>query len=75
MTALLAAASGFKVPYLDYHALAPEIIVGATLVVVLVADLFIEERHKWVLSNVSGLGLLGALLVVIELGARSQDTR
>jgi NADH-quinone oxidoreductase subunit N len=71
---LLAAATkaaGFKVPYLDYHALAPEIIVGATLVLVLVADVLLEDRHKWVLSNVAGWGLLGAFLVVIELGARS----
>jgi NADH-quinone oxidoreductase subunit N len=70
---LLAAATkaaGFKIPNLDYHALAPEIIVGATLVIVLVADVLIEDRHKWILSNVSGWGLLAALFVVIELGAR-----
>jgi NADH-quinone oxidoreductase subunit N len=70
---LLAAAkvAPFQVPNLDYHALAPEIIVAATLVLVLVADVFIEDRHKWVLSNVSGWGLLAALFFVIELGARS----
>ena len=28
---LLAAAQGFQVPHLDYHALLPEIIVAATL--------------------------------------------
>jgi NADH-quinone oxidoreductase subunit N len=68
---LLAAAQGvpFQVPNLDYHALAPEIIVAATLVVVLVADLFLSDDRKWVLSSVSGWGLLGALIVVVELGA------
>ena len=36
---LLAATAPFHVPNLDYHALAPEIVVTATLVVVLVAKL------------------------------------
>src|SRR5437763_13762455 len=61
----------FRIPNLDYHALAPEIIVTATLVVVLVADLFLSDERKWLLSNVSGWGLLGALFVTVELGARS----
>jgi NADH-quinone oxidoreductase subunit N len=68
---LFAAAQGvpFHVPNLDYHALAPDIIVAATLLVVLVADLFISDEHKWVLSSVSGWGLLAALIVVVELAA------
>jgi NADH-quinone oxidoreductase subunit N len=67
---LAAAQAGFKVPNLDYHALAPEIIVAATLVIVLVADLFLNDDNKWVLSNVSGVGLLAGLIAVVELGAR-----
>jgi NADH-quinone oxidoreductase subunit N len=67
---LAAATAGFRVPNLDYHALAPEIIVAATLVIVLVADLFLSDDNKWLLSNVSGWGLLAALIVVVELGAR-----
>ena len=66
---LAAAQAGFTVPYLDYHALAPEIIVAATLAIVLVADLFLSDDRKWVLSTVSGWGLLAALIVVVELGA------
>src|SRR5437868_170291 len=65
------AAASFKAPSLDYHALAPEIVLTATLVVVLVADTLMEERSKWLLSNVSGWGLLGALFFVVELGARN----
>jgi len=71
---LLAAAHAvpaFKAPSLDYHALAPEIVLTATLVVVLVADTLLEERSKWLLSNVSGWGLLASLFFVIELGARN----
>src|SRR5205085_3546958 len=65
------AASGFKAPYLDYHALAPEIALTATLVLVLVADTLMEERSKWLLANLSGWGLLVSLFFVVELGARN----
>src|SRR5438874_8658076 len=61
----------FKAPHLDYHALAPEIILTATLVIVLVADTLMEERSKWLLSNISGWGLLASLFFVVELGARN----
>ena len=67
---LLVATAPFHVPNLDYHALAPEIVVTATLVVVLVADLFLSLDRKWLLSSVSGSGLLLALVFVVELGAR-----
>ena len=69
---LLAAAqtAAFHVPNLDYHALAPEIVVASTLVIVLVADLFLNDERKWVLSSVAGWGLLAALIFVVELGAR-----
>ena len=70
LAAAKAATAGFKVPNLDYHALAPEIIVVSTLVIVLVADLFLRDERKWLLSNVSGWGLLAALIVVVELAAR-----
>lgn len=69
---LAAAAKGpaFTVPNLDYHALLPEIIVAATLVIVLVADLFLKDENKWLLSNVAGWGLLAAFIFVVELAAR-----
>jgi NADH-quinone oxidoreductase subunit N len=69
MTALLAAATGFKAPYLDYHALAPEIILTGTIVVVLLADALLDESRKWLISTLSGWGLLASLFVVLELGA------
>ncbi|MCU1449683.1 MAG: proton-translocating NADH-quinone oxidoreductase, chain [Acidimicrobiales bacterium] len=66
---LAVATAGFKAPTLDYHALAPEIILAGTLIVVLVADSLVE-RSKWWLSNLSGVGLLASLFFVVELGAR-----
>src|SRR5581483_9674272 len=47
----------FTAPHIDYHALAPEIILGATLLVVLLVDLA-SERNRALLGTISGIGLL-----------------
>jgi NADH-quinone oxidoreductase subunit N len=60
-------------PYFDYHALAPEIILTAVLVAVLVADLLFEEREKWRMSTIAGVGVLLALVPVLTLGASGHD--
>ena len=56
-------------PYFDYHAFAPEIILTATLVIVLVADLLFEEREKWNTATIGGIGLLASLVPVLTLAA------
>ena len=43
----LASSSAFTTPTVDYHALAPEIVLTATIVVLLLVDLFLDERQKW----------------------------
>jgi NADH-quinone oxidoreductase subunit N len=60
-------------PYFDYHALAPEIILTVTMVVVLLADLVFEEREKWRTSTIAGLGLLASLVPVLTLAADGSD--
>jgi NADH-quinone oxidoreductase subunit N len=71
VTGVLAAA-GFTAPTIDYHAFAPEIVLAGVLVVVLVADLFVE-RDKWILSSLSGIGVLGALVPVLTLALDGAD--
>jgi NADH-quinone oxidoreductase subunit N len=56
-------------PYFDYHALAPELVLTATIVMVLVADLLFEEREKWATSTIAGLGVLAAFVPVLTLAA------
>jgi NADH-quinone oxidoreductase subunit N len=51
----------------DYHALAPELIVGITVLVVLSIDLFLSPGRKWWAMPVSFLGVLAALLVELTL--------
>jgi NADH-quinone oxidoreductase subunit N len=62
----------FDAPHLDYHALAPEIVLAGVLVVVLVVDL-IMERDKWLVSSLAGLGVLGALVPVLTLALDGPD--
>ena len=67
------AADGFVRPEVDWHALAPDIVVVATLSLVLVADLFLPEDRKGVLPSLAGLGLLGALIPVLSLTLDGTD--
>src|SRR3954463_1932948 len=76
-TSALAAASSiveFHAPTLDWHALAPEAILTATIVVVLLVDLFTSDHDKWLTSAIAGLGFLGALVPILTL-AIDGDTR
>jgi len=68
------AQGGFVQPTLDYHALAPELVLAGVLVGVLLLDLFGGEESRWALSSVTGIGLLGALVPVVTL-ALDGETR
>ena len=61
------AEGSFRAPYLDYHALAPEIVLTGVLVAVLLLDLFVDEDRKVLVTNLAGVGVLAALVPVITL--------
>jgi NADH-quinone oxidoreductase subunit N len=63
---------GFTAPHVDYHALAPEIILASTLIVVLLVDL-VSERNRALLGTISGIGLLAAMVPVITLAVDGTD--
>ena len=48
---LLAAGTGFVRPDIDWHALAPELVLLATVVVCLVVDVFTDEESRWTASS------------------------
>jgi NADH-quinone oxidoreductase subunit N len=56
-------------PSVDFHAFAPEIILSATILIVLVADLVWPERSRFVSSRIASVGVLAALIPVITLAA------
>jgi NADH-quinone oxidoreductase subunit N len=62
----------FTAPHVDYHALAPELIIAATLVAVLLVDL-VSERNRPLLGTISGIGLLAAMVPVLTLAVDGSD--
>ncbi|MGI8808679.1 MAG: NADH-quinone oxidoreductase subunit N [Acidimicrobiales bacterium] len=65
----------FTPPSLDYHGLAPEIILTLVLAVVLVADLFLDSSRKWLLSNIAAFGLVAAMVPILSLALSGDDVR
>ena len=64
---LLAAAARIPAPTFDWHALAPDLIIVVTLVVVLIADLLLPDRESWRTSSITAIGLLVALVPIVTL--------
>src|ERR687887_922033 len=56
-------------PVFDYHALAPELILTATIVIVLVADFFFGERERFQTSRIATIGVLASLVPILTLAA------
>ncbi|MBM3657830.1 MAG: NADH-quinone oxidoreductase subunit N, partial [Actinobacteria bacterium] len=75
MTFVAASTAAWTAPTIDYHALAPEIVLALGLTVVLLVDLFTNERSKWLLSVLTGFSLLGAALPVLTLALHEDSTR
>ena len=73
LATLAQADAGFVRPVIDWHTLAPELVLTAVLCIVLVADLFLPEDRKAVLPSLAGLGLLAALIPVLTLAVDGAD--
>lgn len=63
----------WSAPSLDFHAFAPFLVVAATIVVLIVVDLFTSERNRWAASSVAGIGLLVAAVPVATLAYDGVD--
>jgi len=64
---IAALAAGWTAPVIDYHALAPELVLAGGICIVLLADLFLDESRKWIVSSLAGFTLLGAMLPVLTV--------
>jgi NADH-quinone oxidoreductase subunit N len=75
LSTLLAAASGsgFVQPHVDFHALASELVLTGTIVVVLLADLFTPTGSRGIVPQLAGLGLLASLVPVLTLAVDGAD--
>jgi len=65
----------FSSPIVDYHALAPELVLAAGLCLVLLVDLFVPDHRRWITGTISGFVLLGAVLPVVTLAVWGGDVR
>ena len=65
----LAATGEWKAPHLDYHALAPEIVLTVVAMVVLIVDLFVDETRKFIITTVAGIGVALSAIPLLTLAA------
>ncbi len=66
-------AATLPAPVFDWHALAPELVIVGTIVVILIADLLLPERESWRTSTIAALGCLAALVPVATLAYSGTD--
>ncbi|MFZ9158848.1 MAG: NADH-quinone oxidoreductase subunit N, partial [Ilumatobacteraceae bacterium] len=62
-------------PSIDYHAIAPEIVLAGGICLVILVDLFTSETKKWITATLTGFVMLGALLPVLTLAVNDVDVR
>jgi len=75
LSTVLAAVGDFVRPIIDYHALAPELILAAGICVVLVVDLFLPDVKRWMTATIAGFTLIAAVLPLVTLAVIGDDTR
>src|SRR5438445_5910958 len=74
LPALAAALPAIKNPTIDYHAIAPELILAGTVFAVLVLDLFLPPQRKWMAMALSLAGVAGSLAAALTLIGAHRST-
>jgi len=62
-------------PTVDYHAIAPEIVLAAGICLIILVDLFVGDSKKWVTSTLTGFVMLAALVPVLTLAVSDDNVR
>ncbi len=75
IAALLAQSSDWVSPVIDWHALAPEIILVIGINVVLLIDLSLDDSKKWAIATVTGFVTLAAFIPIVTLALIGDDSR
>ena len=52
---------------IDYHALLPELILSGTILLVLIVDVFLSERRKWLAMPLGLVGVVASLIAALTL--------
>ena len=76
LSSVLAVTSrGYTTPVLDWHALAPLLILIGTLVLALFLDAFVSEENRWTIPAFTGIGMLAAMVPLLTLATSDADAR
>ena len=75
MTAAILAATEWVNPTIDWHAIAPEVILAGTIVLVLMVDLFTESHSKWLTAWLCGVGMLASAVPLLTLAVSDEGSR
>jgi NADH-quinone oxidoreductase subunit N len=71
----LVAQAEWIAPVIDWHALAPELILVAGINLVLFLDLYLDDAKKWLMATLTGFVLLAAFIPVVTLAVIGDDVR
>jgi NADH-quinone oxidoreductase subunit N len=74
LAALLAQSADWTAPTIDWHALAPEIILIIGVNLVLLVDLWLEESKKWAMASIAGFVLLASFIPIVTLAVVGDDS-
>ena len=72
---LLAQTADWQAPEIDWHAIAPELVLIVGINVVLGVDLWLDASKKWMMSLITGFVLLGAFVPIITLATIGDTPR
>jgi NADH-quinone oxidoreductase subunit N len=70
---VIAQAAGWSAPTIDWHAIAPELILIVGINLVLGTDLLIAESKKWATATITGVVLLAAFVPIVTLAVVQED--
>ena len=60
-------AQALSQPGVDWHAIAPELVLTGAAFIVLVADLFLPKNARWLAMPLAAAGIIGTLAAVVSL--------
>jgi NADH:ubiquinone oxidoreductase subunit 2 (subunit N) len=74
LATFLAQAGDWVSPTIDWHAIAPELVLAIGINIILALDLQLAETKKWMISTITGFVLLAAFVPVVTLAVVGDDS-
>jgi NADH-quinone oxidoreductase subunit N len=68
-------AQAWVAPTIDWHAIAPELVLVVGINLVLFIDLWLDDSKKWAMATLTGFVMVGAFIPVVTLAVIGDDVR